>query len=312
MLTQSAIIERSKAAYLGLAIGDALGATTEFMLPQEIEMQYGTHKKIIGGGWLQLKPGQVTDDTTMALTLGQSLIEQRAVSPEHIAQAYSEWLASKPVDVGNTVRRGIIHFRYSGVTSLPLREQDAGNGAAMRALPMVLFSFGADVAYIRHWHRQQAHTTHNNPLSDAAIDCINDMIHLIFAGEVKDSLLQGPVEKLIRQFPEFDFQKKQRNNPSGYIVETMQAVFQAFFSTNTFESCLIDIVNRGGDADTTGAIAGAIAGAYYGLPALPRQWVKKLDAKIYHQVVDQSEQIIRLAFQRSASHTTTPAQLAAY
>ncbi|MDP2804662.1 MAG: ADP-ribosylglycohydrolase family protein, partial [Gallionellaceae bacterium] len=59
--------DRATAAYLGLAIGDALGSTVEFMTPREIALQYGTHNTLRGGGWLHLKPGQVTDDTTMSL-----------------------------------------------------------------------------------------------------------------------------------------------------------------------------------------------------------------------------------------------------
>jgi ADP-ribosyl-[dinitrogen reductase] hydrolase len=70
---------------------------------------------------------------------------------------------------------------------------------------------------------------------------------------------------------------KQRQNPSGYIVETVQAVFQAFFDTDNFEDCLIDVVNRGGDADTTGAIAGMLAGAVYGLEGIPQRWLEGLD-----------------------------------
>ena len=66
-----ALESRAVAAYVSLAIGDALGATVEFMTPREIAAQYGSHDRIRGGGWLKLRPGQVTDDTTMALALGQ-------------------------------------------------------------------------------------------------------------------------------------------------------------------------------------------------------------------------------------------------
>lgn len=75
------IADRAVAAYLGLAIGDALGATVEFMTPAEIRHQYGTHREMRGGGWLRLKPGQVTDDTTMSLALGRAIL---ALSLIHI------------------------------------------------------------------------------------------------------------------------------------------------------------------------------------------------------------------------------------
>ncbi|MDP1636403.1 MAG: ADP-ribosylglycohydrolase family protein, partial [Gallionellaceae bacterium] len=95
------VTDRAIASYLGLAIGDALGATVEFMTPREIAAQYGVHDKMIGGGWLHLKPGQVTDDTTMALALGESILAQGRVDALAAAQAFDAWMRAKPVDIGN-------------------------------------------------------------------------------------------------------------------------------------------------------------------------------------------------------------------
>lgn len=78
------LVSRAEAAYLGLALGDALGATVEFLTPREIAHQYGVHREIRGGGWLNIKSGQVTDDTTMSLALGAAILadggEVRALS----------------------------------------------------------------------------------------------------------------------------------------------------------------------------------------------------------------------------------------
>lgn len=106
--------DRAVAAYLGLAIGDALGATVEFMTPREIVAKYGVHDQLIGGGWLHLKPGQVTDDTTMALALGESILKQGRVDALAAAQAFDGWMRAKPVDIGNTVRRNLLQFRKTG------------------------------------------------------------------------------------------------------------------------------------------------------------------------------------------------------
>ncbi|MFB0936712.1 MAG: ADP-ribosylglycohydrolase family protein, partial [Propionivibrio sp.] len=112
MTANASFVARAEAAYLGLAVGDALGATVEFMTPREIARQYGVHREIRGGGWLNLKPGQVTDDTTMALALGRAIIadggEVKAMS---CASAFDAWMRGKPVDIGNTVRRNLISFR---------------------------------------------------------------------------------------------------------------------------------------------------------------------------------------------------------
>ena len=101
----SELHDRALGAYLGLAAGDALGATVEFMLPREIRHQYGVHKDIVGGGWLKLKPGRVTDDTEMSLALGSALIASGGWNANAVADAFVTWLQSKPVDIGNTCRR---------------------------------------------------------------------------------------------------------------------------------------------------------------------------------------------------------------
>ena len=126
---------RAVGAYLGLAVGDALGATVEFMTPREIKQNLGEHKDITGGGWLHLKPGQVTDDTEMSLALGLALLKDEGVNAKGISDAFDAWLKTKPVDVGNTVRRGIVRYRNQGATKGPVDEYDAGNGAVMRVLP---------------------------------------------------------------------------------------------------------------------------------------------------------------------------------
>ena len=271
------------AAYLGLAIGDALGATVEFMTPREIAAQYKVHDQLIGGGWLKLKSGQVTDDTTMALALGKAISETGRVEADAAARAFDTWMRGKPVDIGATVRRGLLNFRKTGNPETPLNEHDAGNGAAMRVLPVALATLGLPEADVRAACRAQAHVTHNNPLSDAATETLALMVRDALRGADKLDLLHQRAHPLAKQHPEFTFRAvRQRQNPSGYIVETVQAVFQAFFDTDSFEDCLIDVVNRGGDADTTGAIAGMLAGAVYGPAGIPWRWLHGLDAEIRH------------------------------
>ena len=293
------LLQRVTGAYLGLAVGDALGATVEFMTPREIQHEYGRHDAIRGGGWLKLKRGQVTDDTTMALALGEAILQQGSVDAVAIAKSFHEWLKQKPVDIGNTVRRGIVHFRYSGIPVVPANEQDAGNGACMRCLPIALFTYGQTTARMKAASKRQAHVTHNNEWSDAACECVIEMIQAACNGEDKAQLLKGPVASLIKRFPQFAFRARRSENPSPFIVETMHSVMQAFFDTDNFESCLIDVVNRGGDADTTGAIAGMIAGSYYGLAAIPKKWLQALDNDIYTRCESQAMALIELALQRT-------------
>lgn len=271
------------AAYLGLAIGDALGASVEFMTPREIAAQYRVHDQLIGGGWLKLKSGQVTDDTTMALALGTSILATGRVEAHAAARAFDAWMRGKPVDIGATVRRGLLGYRKSGNPEVPRNEHDAGNGAAMRVLPAALATLGLAEEAVRAACRVQAHVTHNNPLSDAATETLALMVQDALRGAGKLDLLHQRAHPLAKRHPEFAFRAiPQRQNPSGYIVETVQAVFQALFDTDSFEDCLIDVVNRGGDADTTGAIAGMLAGAVYGPAGIPWRWLHGLDAEIRH------------------------------
>ncbi|MDD4912877.1 MAG: ADP-ribosyl-[dinitrogen reductase] hydrolase [Sideroxydans sp.] len=288
--------DRATAAYLGLAIGDALGATVEFMTPREIQLQYVVHDKLRGGGWLHLKPGQVTDDTTMALALGESIITAGMVDALSVAQAFDEWMRGKPVDIGNTVRRNLLQFRKTGNPEAPYSDHDAGNGAAMRLLPVALSTLGQPTECVRAASRAQAHVTHNCLLSDAACETLILMVQDALLGADKKHLLHQHARPLIAQFPQFKFRAiRQIQNPSGYIVDTIQAVFQSFFDTDDLRSCLIDVVNRGGDADTTGAIAGMLAGATYGLDDIPNEWLKVLDTKTRQSCERQAKSLIQIA-----------------
>ena len=286
--------ERAVGAYLGLAVGDALGATTEFMTPWEIQEIYGVHRKIRGGGWLHLKSGQVTDDTEMSLALGRSILEQREVRAEAVANAFSDWMRGKPVDIGNTVRRGIVNFRTTGQTQVTENEYDAGNGACMRCLPVALYCWNGTAEELVAASRIQSHVTHNNPVADAGTETILQMLTAAFRGESKASL-QRFTEALITAHPIYRFDRRRTANPSAWIVDTLKSVFQAFFALDDFEEILVDVVNRGGDADTTGAIAGMLAGACYGKDAIPKRWLRALNNEVRSTCEQQALELLALA-----------------
>lgn len=305
--TPETIETRAVAAYLGLALGDALGATVEFMTPREIAAQYTVHDTLRGGGWLRLKPGQVTDDTTMALALGGAILQAGRVEARAAAQAFDDWMRSKPVDIGNTVRRGLMRFRATGIAESPASEQDAGNGAAMRVLPVALATLDHPEARVRAACRAQAHITHHNGLSDDATECLALMVQDALRGADKDHLLRCRIVPLIAAHPEFEFRNATpRSNPSGYVVETLHAVLQAFFGTAGFRECLVDVVNRGGDADTTGAIAGMLAGALYGEAALPKSWLAALDSDTRQACAAQARALLELAGARLPDAAQAP------
>jgi ADP-ribosyl-[dinitrogen reductase] hydrolase len=290
------LVARAEAAYLGLALGDALGATVEFMTPREIACRHGVHREICGGGWLNIKAGQVTDDTTMSLALGAALLadggEVRALS---CARAFDAWMRAKPVDIGNTVRRNLVAFRRTGDPSAPSSQYDAGNGAAMRVLPVALGTLAQNEAAVRAAVRTQAHVTHNNPVSDAASEFLAVAVQDFVRGESLRAVYRRRIRPLIVAHPEFSFRRRRCENPSGWIVDTLQAVLQALLDTDSYESCVVNVTSRGGDADTTGAIAGMLAGAHYGLEALPLRWRKALDPTVHRACLAQARALVGCA-----------------
>jgi ADP-ribosyl-[dinitrogen reductase] hydrolase len=288
--SKAELLSRARGAFLGLAIGDALGAPAEFMTRGEIGDKYGVLKEMVGGGWLRLKAGQVTDDTQMSLCIARALAASGGWSLTGIADNLADWLKSKPIDVGDTCRRGIRNYLVNGILETPQNEWDGGNGAAMRMLPVALFTLG-DSALLESCSLQQAHITHNHALSDAACIYLGRLLHLSLTGRSMNRM-RREVEQLLTDFPNFSFEPY-KGMATGYVVDTMQTVFHCFFRSRSFEACVIETVNQGGDADTTGAIAGALAGAYYGEERIPSRWLKKLDKKLVAEIKELSEVLVQ-------------------
>lgn len=287
-----AIHDRALGAYLGYAIGDALGATVEFMTPSEIAHQYGVHSRMIGGGWLKLEPGQVTDDTEMTLSVGRAIIHAGGWDLKGVCDEFAEWLKQVPVDVGNTVRRGIRRYIIDGSMSTPPHDGDGGNGACMRVLPVALATIGRDVEFER-WIIEQCHITHNHPLSDAASLAMGRMVQrLVMGGGV--TACREEAKALVGRHSEFRFERF-RGPCSAYIVDTVCTVLKHYFLTDSVRSCITETVNMGGDADTAGALAGMLAGATYGASTLPVAWLRRLDRKVTDEIVDQVPQLLAIA-----------------
>jgi ADP-ribosyl-[dinitrogen reductase] hydrolase len=151
----------------------------------------------------------------------------------------------------------------------------------------------------------QARITHNHPLSDGACAIMGRLLHLALLGASKNRL-RSELETLFAGHEQFRFHAY-KGLSTGYVVDTMQTVLYHFFRGRDFEECLVDTVNRGGDADTTGAIVGALAGAYYDLEGIPKRWLKRMDRNVIAEVDRLAVQLIDLSPLGSgnwtASHT---------
>lgn len=284
--------QRALGAYLGLACGDALGATVEFLTPREIQAQYGVHKEIIGGGWLRLKAGRVTDDTEMSLYMGRGILASSGWDLKAVADAFADWLRTKPADVGNTCRRGIQRYITQGSLAGPESDGDAGNGAAMRILPAVLLAY-IDDELLERVLIEQAHITHHNPLSDVATLTLGRMMQtLLHGGGIKEC--RPIANALVEKHRTFRFDPL-KGQATAYIVDTMRTVLHYFLFTDSFEMAVTETVNRGDDADTTGALVGMLAGALYGADAIPKRWLNKLDPQVRAEIESQVDALLALA-----------------
>ena len=286
--------ERFVGCLTGLAVGDALGTTLEFKKP-------GTFEPIddmVGGGPFRLEPGQWTDDTSMALCLADSLIQRGAFDPADQMRRYVKWWregyrSSRPgvcFDIGNTVRASLARFERTGDPLAGLVDENtAGNGSLMRLAPVPMFYAGSPSEAIAR-AADSSWTTHG---AAEALDACRYFAALLVGalrGESKSTLLSDafdpagntwelePLAPRIRAIAAGSYKDKKAASirASGYVVHTLEAALWAFHASSTFKEGALLAVNLGEDADTTGAVYGQLAGAFYGAAGIPQEWRERL------------------------------------
>lgn len=284
-MPEMTLTSRYLATLLGLATGDALGTTVEFS-PRG---SFPPVTTMTGGGPFNLKPGLWTDDTSMALCLAESLITKNAFNPADQMARYLNWwqwgyLSSTGTcfDIGMTVRTALDKFAdtgnpYSGDTS----PDTAGNGSLMRLAPVVLFAY-PDVEDAIRLAADSSRTTHGAPEAVESCQLFAALLCGALAGTSKQDLLASiayqPSEPKLKELATGNFIAKQEAQirGTGYCVDSLEASLWCFFNTDSFEAAVLRAANLGDDADTTAAITGQIAGAYYGVAAIPPAWLAPL------------------------------------
>ncbi len=287
-------IERYRGCMLGLAAGDALGTTLEFRAP-------GTFRPvddIVGGGPFGLRPGQWTDDTSMALCLAESLVERRGFDPADQLERYVRWYreghmssTGECFDIGNAIREALRRFEETGdPRSGSTDPRRAGNGSIMRLAPVPLFYAREPLEAVER-SGESSLTTHGAENCVDACRFLGALITGAVNGAGKEALLseeydpsgggywqEHPLSGEIREVAGGSF--KRRRPPeiqgSGYVVRSLEAALWAFYNSDSFEKGALMAVNLGDDADTTGAVYGQLAGAFYGERAIPDTWRQKL------------------------------------
>ena len=286
-------LQRYRGALLGLAAGDALGTTIEFKPP-------GTFRPLgdmIGGGPFHLKPGQWTDDTSMALCLAESLIERGGFDPRDQMERYVRWRSKGHLssngscfDIGNTIADALGRFEKTGEPlSGSTDPHSAANGSIMRLAPVPLFYAKSPREAIDR-SAESSRTTHALAVCVDACRYLGALIVGAVAGAGKTDLLgdhyspipgyweERPLVAEIAEIAAGSFKRREPPDIKGttYVVRSIEAALWALHRSPSFrEGCLL-AVNLGDDADTTGAVYGQLAGALYGEDGIPEAWRSKL------------------------------------
>lgn len=281
---------------LGVAVGDALGSTVEFMPAEAIAARYGTHNQIIGGGAFDWRAGQGTDDTDLTACVLRGYLyaahpgQSRTSLLGRIADNMLSWLyESDPQDIGNTTSRALRRLgeqmRHNGDLEAAglTNEASCSNGSLMRCLPTalirrdrkVMISETRAISRLTHGHplcvdacvaynviaANLLHTPSDSP--DLALSAL-EAVHLV--AEVRDAVLTGVYTDSVEDL-----------STSGYVLNALTCAVWAITHSTGFEEPLVALVNRGDDADTTGAIAGGLLGCLYGADAIPERWLATLE-----------------------------------
>jgi ADP-ribosyl-[dinitrogen reductase] hydrolase len=279
-------LNRFQGCLLGLAIGDAVGTTVEFM-PRG---SFSIITDMLGGGPFNLKPGQWTDDTSMALCLATSIVEKKGHDPLDQMQRYMHWCkdgymssTGRCFDIGRTVLEALGNFEITGdPNSGPTRENSAGNGSLMRLAPVPMF-YAPDLEKAMFFSGESSRTTHGATEAVEACNLFGSILVKALEGKNKSQILFDNDVRNITSQKILDISKGayiskviDQIQGTGYVIESLSAALWSFWNSNSFEEAILKAVNLGNDADTTAAICGQVAGAYYGRVGIPPSWLDKL------------------------------------
>ncbi len=280
----AATLDRGRGALVGLAVADALGTTLEF----EARDALPVHTEMTGGGPFCLDPGVWTDDTSMALALADSLAATDGFDAADVMNRFLRWMehgayspAGRCFDIGVTTQEALLRYRRTGDPFAgPTAEDTAGNGSLMRLAPAVLGCLD-DAASCRRVAGEQSRTTHGAPQAVQSCQFFAGLLRRAIGGETKEAVLAAQDwdgHPAIGAVAGGSWRGKARAaiRSSGYVIHTLEAALWAVDATDSFETAVILAVNLADDADTVGAVTGQLAGALYGMGAIPSRWLDRL------------------------------------
>lgn len=273
----------------GLACGDAVGTTLEFKARGSFE----PITDMVGGGPFELRAGEWTDDTSMALCLATSLVDSEQFDPRDQIERYGRWhregyLSSngRCFDIGGTVSSALRTYALMGNPFAGSTDEfSAGNGSIMRLAPVPMYY--ADWADAIHYSGESSRTTHGAAEAVGACRLFGSMLHKAIGGASKDEVLFGAhfpdeadavLPESLQAIGSGVYRSKTIDDirGSGYVVDCFEAALWCFYQTDSYQDAVLAAANLGDDADTTAAVCGQVAGAYYGLEGIPVEWRQRL------------------------------------
>ena len=294
--------DRARGVLLGLACGDALGRPVEFKSASKISAEHGRLDEMIGHGTWNQPAGTITDDTEQALCIARSLVEQQTFDPADVADRFVAWYDTGPFDIGGMTRRALNQLKRGDewdkagqqVWEQSPEGQNAGNGSVMRCAPLAI-SYARDSERLIEVSRQSSQITHADPRCTYGCAVLN----LTIAGMLDDAATplgdaldyvgsDAPDELVAALEPLARGESPGTLETSGYVVHSLQTALHDGLFAESAEEAIVTAANRGGDTDTIGAVAGAVAGARFGASTLPDRWLAALDAaEVLESLADQ-------------------------
>ena len=276
------IKKRLSGCALGSAIGDALGMPLEFgpASPED-----NLIRQMKAG---RLSAGSFTDDTEMALALAESLAYQHPLDPNDLSERFVAWLKTNPPDIGLHTRSALGYIAQGKSWSetesliLKIKPDSAGNGSIMRCWPVAITWWNHAEDLISD-SQLQSRVTHAHPDCIAGSVFVNLMISEFVKGRNRETGLDYALKHtpgLSKDFKAVISAAPQRNRfellNTGWVRHTIESAVWGLLNFGSFTETVIQVVNLGNDADTAGAVVGAIAGALYGIETIPDDWLDKL------------------------------------
>ena len=283
--------DRARGVLLGLACGDALGRPVEFKSASAISTEHGRLDEMVEEGTWNQPAGTITDDTEQALCIARSLVEQQTFDPADIARRFVAWYDTEPFDIGGMTARSLSRLKHGDAWDEAGRHvweqsregQNAGNGSVMRCPPLAV-PYASDWDQLVAVSRQSSQITHADPRCTYGCAILN----LTIAGllENTDAPLQAALDDVDSDAPDElvtalePVARGETPSPletSGYVVYSLQTALHDSLVADSAEEAMVTAVNRSGDTDTIGAIAGAVAGARFGASQLPERWLSAIN-----------------------------------